>query len=323
MERLIKQKDRLRIDHCIDEFTTLIKDCRKFLNQAKGNILRFKNALESIPDYVPSVCHINEKAITIGQDSDLSFDQRASLKEKLSALCPWRKGPFNFFGIHIDSEWQSWMKWERVIPHISSLKFRRILDVGSSNGYYMFRMAFHKPLMVLGVEPKSAFYFQYLTIQKFLKQDNVFCLPISFDRLPKMNRYFDTIFCMGILYHRKSPVQMLKDMCELMRPGGELIIENLVIRSEKNVCLFPNDRYAKMRNVYFIPDILAMKSWMKRAGFRNIKCVDITRTSLAEQRKTAWIHTETLKDFLDPRDPDKTIEGYPAPVRAIFIATAT
>jgi tRNA (mo5U34)-methyltransferase len=215
------------------------------------------------------------------------------------------------------------MKWERLIHHISNLQGRRILDIGSSNGYYMFKMSACNPLMVLGVEPQSTFYFQYLTLQKFLKQENVFCLPVPHDQLPKMDKYFDTVFCMGVLYHRKSPVQMLKDICDSMRSGGELVLENLIINSKKNFCLFPKDRYAKMRNVFFIPDLLVMESWLLRAGFTNIRCVDITKTSFEEQRKTRWIQTETLKDFLDPNDFDKTVEGYPAPVRAIFIATAS
>ncbi|MCP3874324.1 MAG: tRNA 5-methoxyuridine(34)/uridine 5-oxyacetic acid(34) synthase CmoB [Desulfobacteraceae bacterium] len=323
MERLLQQKNRLKIDHCYNEFEVLIKEKRAFLDHAKGNFLKYKKILESIPDFIPSSIDFKHEAITIGDKSDLTTKDASFLNEKLEQLCPWRKGPFNLFGIKIDSEWQSWMKWDRVEPHLGNLKGRRILDIGPSNGYYMFKMAGHNPLMVLGVEPQSSFYFQYLTLQKFLKQDNVFCLPIPHDQLPKMDKYFDTVFCMGVLYHRKSPVQMLKDIFDSMKPGGELVLENLIIDSKQNFCLFPKDRYAKMRNIFFIPDLLVMESWLLRAGFTNIRCVDVTKTSIEEQRKTKWIQTETLKDFLDPNDPNKTIEGYPAPVRAIFIANAT
>jgi len=323
MERLIEHHHRLRIDHCLDAFNALVKEKRAFLDNTAGNFLRFKKVLESIPDFVPSMINLDEKSVTIGDPSDLTPGEYSLLNKKLEQLCPWRKGPFTLFGIEVDSEWQSWMKWERLKHHIKSLKGRRILDIGSSNGYYMFRMAAQDPLMILGLEPQSSFYFQYLTIQKFLHQENVFCLPIPHDQLPDMGRYFDTVFCMGVLYHRKSPVQMLKDICDSMKPGGELVIENLIINSKQNLCLFPENRYAKMRNVFFIPDLSAMESWLLRAGFTDIRCVDITKTSMEEQRKTKWIQTETLTDFLDPNDPDKTVEGYPAPVRAIFIARAT
>jgi tRNA (mo5U34)-methyltransferase len=323
MERLVKNSHTLKIDQWYNEFKELVRDKRIFLNHAKGNYLKFKTVLEALPDIRPSFIDLESRVITIGDASDLTKAEHSLFVDKLEQLCPWRKGPFNLFGILIDSEWQSWMKWERLIPQISNLKGRKILDIGSSNGYYLFKMAGCNPLMVLGVEPQSTFYFQYLTLQKFLKQKNVFCLPVPHDQLPKMDNYFDTVFCMGVLYHRKSPVQMLKDICDSMRSGGELILENLVIDSRQDICLFPKDRYAKMRNVFFIPDLLVMESWLLRAGFKNIRCVDITRTSFEEQRKTRWIQTESLKDFLDPNDPDKTVEGYPAPVRAIFMATAT
>lgn len=323
MEKLLQHPGHLKLDHCYNALETLIREKRAFLDHAKGNFFKYKQVVDTMPEFIPSRMDLENKAVIVGDKSDITPEEQFLLKAKLKQLGPWRKGPFRLFGLEIDSEWQSWMKWERLASHMGNLKGRRVLDIGSSNGYYMFRMAALHPLMVLGLEPQDSFYFQYLAIQKFLRQDNVFCLPISFDHLPEMGRYFDTVFCMGVLYHRQSPIRMLKDICDAMRPGGELILENLVITSKQNVCLFPKDRYAKMRNVFFIPDLLTMESWLSRAGFTHIRCVNVTKTSLEEQRKTPWIQTESLRDFLDPDDPDKTIEGYPAPVRAIFIATAS
>ena len=322
MDELLKNKDKLGIDFCYNELKQLINQTRDFLDHSKGNFLRFENIFKNIADHKPSFIDLKSRAIIIGSRADISKKQLDLLNKQLEQLCPWRKGPFNVFGINIDSEWQSWMKWERLEHHIESLENRRILDIGSSNGYYMFKMAARNPLMVLGIEPQSLFYFQYLALQKFLRIKNLFFLPIQYDHLPKMDKYFDSVFCMGILYHRKSPIGMLKNIYDTMRPGGELILENLIINSKQNVCLFPKNRYAKMRNIFFIPDLYAMESWLLRAGFTNIRCVNVEKTTLQEQRKTKWIHTETLKDFLDPVDFAKTIEGYPAPVRAIFIANS-
>lgn len=320
MEKLLQNSQKLKLSQYYDDLEILIQKKRKFLDQAKGNFLKFRKIVEKIKNHVPSVIDLNHHVVTIGASKDVDPEESKALYQSLAQLCPWRKGPFELFGIKVDSEWQSWMKWERLFPHIKNLKGRRILDIGSSNGYYMFRAAAHNPLMVIGLEPQSYFYFQYLAIQKFLKQDNVFCLPIPHDELPKMGPYFDTVFCMGVLYHRPSPVEMLKSIHDSMKKGGELILENLVMETRENLCLFPKGRYAKMRNVYFIPDLLTMESWLLRAGFKNIRCVNIARTLPDEQRKTRWIQTESLGDFLDPNDPDKTIEGYPAPVRAIFLA---
>jgi len=304
------------------EFEAIVLEKRDFLNHAKGNYLRFKTVLEHMGDFIPSSIDLNNRWVRVGSESDISTKDQNKLETQLKELCPWRKGPFDFFGIQVDTEWQSWMKWERLISHLPDLKGCRILDIGSSNGYYMFRMAAHEPLFVLGLEPQSSFYYQYLAVQKYVKQDNVFCLPIPHHQLPTMENYFDLVFCMGILYHRKSPIEMLKQIHDSLKKGGEIVLENLVLDTRQNLCLFPHDRYGKMRNVFFIPDLSAMESMLARAGFSHIRCVDISKTATEEQRKTPWIQTESLEDFLDPNDPDKTVEGYPAPVRAIFIARA-
>ena len=71
-----------------------------------------------------------------------------------------------------------------------------------------------------------------------------------------------------------------------------------------------------MSNVWFIPSEKALQVMLQRSGFSQIEAVDVTRTSLQEQRTTKWMDFQSLSDFLDPQDPDKTIEGYPAPTRA-------
>jgi len=183
-------------------------------------------------------------------------------------------------------------------------------------------MASQKPRMVLGLEPQHSFYFQFQALQHYLGLDNIFSLPISFDAMPVTEKAFDTVFCMGVLYHRRSPMDMLIKIHNMMEEKGELIVENLVLNNHDDLCLFPEDRYAKMRNVFFIPSLKVMESWLKRSGFKDVRCIDISLTTLEEQRKTSWIQTESLDDFLDPYDRTLTVEGYPAPVRAVFVAKA-
>ncbi len=344
MEKIIEQAERLEIKPFLPELKKLIQSKKRFFNHPSGNAEKYSLALKNLPDinlfesgcekdnktghngtargFYPSLSDLDQYTVPVGDESALNLKEKNMLRDALFNLCPWRKGPFNVFGIQIDSEWQSWIKWNRFIDKISSLRNRRILDIGSSNGYYMFRMAARDPFMVLGLEPQHTFYYQYLALQKYLNLDNVFCLPVTFDQLPPMERYFDTVFCMGVLYHRRSPIDMLIKIHENMVQKGELIVENLVISSNEDICLFPESRYAKMRNVFFIPSLRAMESWLKRSGFTNIKCIDISSTNSFEQRKTPWIQTESLKDFLDPKDNEKTVEGYPAPVRAVFKANS-
>ncbi len=320
MHNLINRLDLFGPGSAAVEFENLIKQKQKFMDRAGGNILKFSNIVEKIECNGRCSADLTKKAVTLTCEPEPGPEELKVLEKRLMQLGPWRKGPFDICGIYIDSEWQSWMKWDRIAPHIGRVEGRRILDIGSSNGYYMFRLAAGNPLMVLGLEPQPSFYFQYCAIRRFLDFPNVFCLPITHDELPETAGYFDLVLCMGVLYHRKSPVSMLKKIFRSMRPGGKLVLENLIIESRQNLCLFPRDRYAKMRNVFFIPDFLAMESWLVRSGFTSIKCVDVKKTDLKEQRKTRWIQTESLEDFLDPDNPDRTVEGYPAPVRAVFTA---
>jgi len=75
-----------------------------------------------------------------------------------------------------------------------------------------------------------------------------------------------------------------------------------------------------MRNVYFIPSALALKNWLEKCGFVDVRIVDSCLTTHEEQRRTSWLTTESLEDFLDPTDNSKTLEGYPAPLRAVLVA---
>ena len=140
--------------------------------------------------------------------------------------------------------------------------------------------------------------------------------------MPYGLKAFDTVFSMGVLYHRRSPLDHLYELRDSLRSGGELVLETLVIDGGLNEVLVPEDRYAMMRNVWFLPTCDTLISWLGRCGFKNIRLVDVTKTSIEEQRSTEWMQFQSLKDFLKPDDSSLTYEGYPAPKRAIILANA-
>jgi tRNA (mo5U34)-methyltransferase len=282
-----------------------------------------KGLISGLPAAPPVEARLNNDRVIIGRPGDLSAEQLARVEKILIGLKPWRKGPFELFGIQIDSEWNSALKWRRVAPHMASLAGRRVLDVGSSNGYYLFRMAAHRPRFALGIEPYAAYYYQFLALQFFSQIPGIHNLPLKLEDLDGISNWFDTVFCMGILYHRRSPLDTLAHLKRLLTTGGQLILETLVIQGKNDTALFPRDRYACMRNVYFIPTVHCLQNWLVRCGFGNIRCVDVTPTTTEEQRKTPWIDSDSLDAFLDPANRRMTREGYPAPVRAVVIAEST
>jgi tRNA (mo5U34)-methyltransferase len=173
---------------------------------------------------------------------------------------------------------------------------------------------------VVGIDPTLLFVTQFMVLNQFIKTDAAHVLPLTLEDLPDNLPVFDTVFSMGVLYHRKSPLEHLAKLYGLLRRGGELVLETLIIDGEEKKSLEPDGRYAKMRNVWQIPTVSTLQAWLASTGFEKIRLVDVTVTTTAEQRCTDWMKFESLENFLDPDDVCKTIEGWPAPRRALMIA---
>ncbi len=263
-----------------------------------------------------------DATIRIGAESDFDDAERDALRRRLVTLQPWRKGPFEFFGVLVDSEWRSDWKWNRVAPHLSPVVGRTVLDVGCGNGYYGWRMCAAGARCVIGIDPTLVHVMQYLAGLRYLAPARPefvnAVLPARLEDAPIVPA-FDTVFSMGVLYHRRDPLEHLRALRAMLRSGGELVLETLIVTDATSV-LTPTDRYARMRNVWQIPDRDTLLRWLEGVGFRAPRIVDVTPTTTAEQRTTQWMPFESLAQALDPADPSRTIEGYPAPVRAVVIA---
>lgn len=293
---------------------------QRFNTQRYGDLQGWLDTLHALPECPasPEACDFTADAVRIGEHNEHSDD----IKQKLLALKPWRKGPFNVHGVYMDTEWQSNLKWSRLAPHID-LHQRRVLDIGCGNGYYALRMLGAGASCVIGVDPSPRFLVQYAMLKKLMREHPAFhLLPLGVEDLPQVMSWFDTVFSMGVFYHRRSPIDHLLDIRYKLRAGGQMVLETLVIEGGVNDVLVPPARYAMMNNVWFLPSCDALLGWVARAGFKNVRIVDESITSTDEQRSTDWMVFHSLKDFLDPNDPTKTIEGHPAPKRAILLADA-
>lgn len=286
-----------------------------------GHLPKWSAAMEALPEVTPTEIRFDKNAVTIGAEGDVDDETRALLRDTLKQFHPWRKGPWSYFGIEIDTEWKSNLKWDRLEREITPLKDRLVLDIGGGNGYYGYRMLQQDPKMVVIAEPSLLFLMQSLLPKRFLPRGTpIHNIPLGIQDLPPRIPAFDTVFSMGVLYHRKSPINHLLELREHLRPGGELILETLVIDGPEGHTLLPKDRYAQMRNVWFLPSCLTLEKWLERCGFKNIRLAGTSYTTTEEQRSTEWMTFHSLPQYLDPEDSTKTIEGYPGPQRALFIA---
>lgn len=292
---------------------------RRLLDKPHGDLPRWREALSKLPPG-PAPVTLDQALVSVGEAGQLGAADRERLIEGLRGLIPWRKGPFAFFGEFVDTEWRSDWKWDRVLPHLSGLSGRRVLDVGCGSGYHCWRMLGAGADFVLGIDPGILFLMQFLAVKRYLPDSPVWLAPLRMEELPGGLAAFDTVFSMGVLYHRRSPLDHILELREALRPGGELVLETLVVEGDERTLLMPEGRYAAMRNVWFLPSPPLLERWLSRCGFSDIRTVDVTATTVEEQRATEWMRFQSLPDFLDAGDRSLTREGYPAPTRATVVA---
>ncbi len=283
--------------------------------------LKHKNVAHII-DEIKTLPDIKANLI-LGDAVSLDIDNATKeLEKKIENIAlmlkPWRKGPFRINNLFIDSEWQSFIKYNLLKPHFD-IKDKIVGDIGCNNGYYLFRMLEEKPKKLVGFDPSNLFFTQFSFINHFAKSDIVYEL-LGVEHVGMYEHKFDTLFCLGVLYHRSDPISTLKSLYQGLSNGGELILDTFIIDGEEDIALTPLERYSKIPNIYFVPTVNALKNWCYRAGFKEIELLEIKTTNLEEQRKTQWIDSQSLEDFLDPLDNNLTVEGYPAPKRAYIKA---
>lgn len=301
----------------LPHWLTHIKDKRRYAHAPF-----YASIVQKLPSITVNKVDLKDKVAIHCHWSQAEFKASHNL---LKALMPWRKGPF-FIGdgtdrqIHIDTEWRSDFKWQRIRTHINWTN-KRVLDVGGGSGFHGFCMAGAGAKSVMVIDPSCLFYHQFMAIKHFAGDVPVHYIPTSLEELPKDSALFDVVLSMGVLYHRASPFEHLEQLKGQLKKGGTLLLETLVVDGDEHTVLVPKNRYAQMNNVYFLPSVSALTNWLIKAGFETVNCVDIDTTSTSEQRTTSWMDYHSLADFLDPNDPACTIEGYPRPKRAVMLAT--
>lgn len=274
------------------------------------NIAPLREMIQNLPKI--NITNIKlEDIITI--DADATNEQKEYIRDVALALRPWRKGPFRVVDTFIDSEWRSFIKYD-LLKKYFNIKGKSVADIGCNNGYYMFRMLKEKPKEIVGFDPSPLFKTQFDFINYFIKSSITYEL-LGVEHLPIYNKKFDIIFCLGVLYHRSDPVATLKSLKKGLKKDGELYLDTLYIKGDEPIALCPGKSYAKMPNIDFIPTVLALKNWCKKAGFESFEVLAKKDTTFEEQRGSEWILGESLEDFLDKNDLTRTVEGYPAPKR--------
>ena len=312
-------------DQCDIESLLKIQNEKDRWKTFKGHYQEYRKILESSHESKPNqyTNHFSTDVVQIGRRDDLSNEQYEEIKSQALALRPWRKGPFSLFGIGIDSEWRSDLKWNRIKKELGSIEGETVLDIGCNNGYFLYRLAGLNPKLALGIDPTIPFYVQFHFLQKFSNISNIKFEMFGVEHLNFFKEMFDTILYMGIIYHHPDPIGQLRLVHGSLKKGGKVILETIGIPGEKDFALCPSGKYANMRNVWFVPTLSCLIGWLEKTKFKDIKIISTEYEGTKEQRTTTWCseNYKSLEDFLDPQNQELTIEGHPAPKRFCISAT--
>lgn len=287
-------------------------------NPNHGDLPKWQAALHRVAELIPEKLtgwRVENDYLKLAPDVDP--DKQADLEAALQQLHPWRKGPVGIGSVDIDTEWRSDWKWQRLLPHLD-FAGKRVLDVGSGNGYYGYRMLDAEAESVIGVDPTLLFVKQSQLMQHCAGHPKNWVLPMTLEQLPESAQGFDIVMSLGVLYHRKNPIEHLQRLKQCVRPGGQVVVETFVLPPGWGDVL-EVDRYARMRNIYTIPSVGVLRRWFKLASCQDVRIVDLCRTSVEEQRSTGWMRFESLREALDQVDERLTVEEVPGPVRAICV----
>jgi len=308
--------------HCDDEQRSILLSTvqQRWDQHNHGDMPRWQQALYSVQRSCGKQqgWRVDDDLLILGKARPRG-DAQSQLMPALRELMPWRKGPLRLQGIDIDSEWRSDWKWQRLRPHLPNLTGLEVLDVGSGNGYFGYRLLSSGAKAVLALDPTWLFVMQHQAMQAAAGEANNWVLPLRLENFPAFAPGFDAALSLGVLYHRRDPLAHLRQLRQQLRRHGLLVLETFILPPGEVREMSPQ-RYARMRNVHRIPQACLLLQWLQEAGFSDCRMVDISRTSVLEQRSTDWMRFQSLPQALDQNNQAYTVEGLPAPRRAIVLA---
>ena len=300
-----------------DSLFNIFLDNKNFSNH--GNQNKWIKILNELPAISTSYLDYRNSSVIIGEKNEINETQITTLEKELLKLSPWRKGPFNIFGLEIDSEWRSEKKWQRIQNYLPNIKGMRIADIGCSNGYYSYKLLELQPDLIVGMDKTALYVMQFLALKYYTQQiQELIVLPCSSEEFNFKKIDFDLVLSMGILYHSKNPSSHLNSLKHLVKKNGYIILETITSNMPNNIDVKKNQTYAGMKNIGTIFTKKNLNDLMLSSGFKNIEIVNDSFTDSNEQRSTKWMNGKSFKDFTLPNG--NTLEGYPPVCRSIFVA---
>lgn len=154
--------------------------------------------------------------------------------------------------------------WQKFKDHLSDLRGLKVLDIACNAGFYSFELA-KMGANVLGIDNSYEDLVRARFTKKKLGLENVnFEIMNVDDMTEKLDREFDLILCLGLLYHVRDPKSIINSVSKLTRVAIFETVAN--VKSQKAELIDNKDITVDG----FVPTIPWLKNAFKEAGFTQI-----------------------------------------------------
>jgi tRNA (mo5U34)-methyltransferase len=186
---------------------------------------------------------------------------------------------------------------EQVLPRLhlpERLDHRRVLDVGAWDGFYSFE-AERRGAQVLATDhfcwsgpgwgTKAGFDLAHDALGSGVESLDIDPMDFTPDAL---RGTFDLVLVLGVLYHVKSPLELLERIRSVT--SGMLILEtvcSMLLARRPAAAFFPGAELNHDASNWWTPNVPATIGMLRVAGFKRVQVVH--RNHLV-RRCAAWVH---------------------------------
>lgn len=162
-------------------------------------------------------------------------------------------------------------RWADLSDVVSAdLSGKRILDIGSADGFYTLELARRGAAEVVAMDPWTKHINRVEWLRDYFDLGNITPVVGTVEQL-SVEKYgeFDFIFMLGLLYHLKDPLTSLEAVSEL---SDMLYLESISIFDEENSYLHLKPPQKGVHHVpKWIPTTRCIRDMLETVGFTSVE----------------------------------------------------
>jgi 2-polyprenyl-3-methyl-5-hydroxy-6-metoxy-1,4-benzoquinol methylase len=149
--------------------------------------------------------------------------------------------------------------------------------------------------------------------------ERLFLFQADMRTIPLQRATFDKVMCLGVLQHTPTPEESFRCLSEMVRPGGELVVDayrkNALGMLQWKYLLRPITTRVEKRKLYrvlsrVVPSLIPVAKNMRRiagrAGARLIPIVEYSHLGLSPELNAQWAILDTFDMYSPAHDQPQT-----------------